>query len=656
MVEITPGTGRFFDNKRAAPPGPPLSITGEITLNFENASIREVVHVILGELLEENYVIDDAVNGSVTLQTSRPLPREALLETLESLLRLNGATLVEAENGVYQVRPREGALRGNGVPRTSPGGPWAPGMGVYIAPLEFIAANEMVKILEPFLTPNALVRVDPVRNLLILAGSRRELTQWQETIDIFDVDWVQGMSVALFTLHSTGVEEVMAELEQVIGLGSEAPMAGLFHLVPIERLNAILVLTPQPRYLEEAREWIKRLDRSSDTARTRLHVYRMQHVKASEVADLLTQMFSDGSGGTGGSTAPALAPGLEPVEIGAATGEDTSASPPEAPAARTVSLGGDEDNASGLQGETRIIADEANNALLIMASDRDFEQLQEALKQLDIPRLQVLVDATIVEVRLVDELRYGLQWFFTNSLPGGYDGEGILSQAAQIARTFPGFNYSIVDSAGRVRAVLDALAQDSLVNVLSAPSLMVLDNEEALIQVGDQVPILTSSSTSTVTSDPLTVNSISYRDTGVTLRVTPRVNAGGMVQLDVEQEVTDVTTTTSSNIDSPTLLQRLIRSTVAVQSGDTIVLGGLIRENSSRGKAGIPGLYKLPVIGPLFGSTQADVRRNELLVLLTPRVAENAGEARAITESFRQRMKGLEGRVRDATRRNLEMW
>jgi general secretion pathway protein D len=200
-----------------------------------------------------------------------------------------------------------------------------------------------------------------------------------------------------------------------------------------------------------------------------------------------------------------------------------------------------------------------------------------------------------------------------------------------------------------VRAVLSALAQDSRVNVLSSPSVMVLDNQEANIRVGDQVPIRTSESTSALTDDPVTVTSIQYRDTGVSLRVTPRVNAGGMVRLDIEQEVNDVSTTTSSGIDSPTIQQRLIKSTVAVQSGETIVLGGLIRETTGTDQSGIPVLYKLPVIGALFGATTVSTRRTELIVLLTPRVAHDAGEARAITEDFRRRMQGLESRVRTSS-------
>ena len=644
LIEMTPGTGQYFDSERAARWVSMDRSTGDFTLNFEGADLQEVVHFILGQLLEENYLLHPGVSGRVTLQTSRPLRREALLPTLEDLLRLNGATLVTGDDGLYRVLPRDGAMRGTTVPRTQPSGP---GLNVRIVPLRFIAAVEMVKILQPFLTPDALVRVDRARNLLILSGSRRELSQWQETIEIFDVDWLEGMSVGLFTLSNADVAEVVSELERVTDADSGTPLAGLFNLIPIPRLNAVLVITPQALFLEEAEVWIKRLDRSRDVHQARLHVYRMQHGRADEVAKLLTDVFGGEVHPAAPSPETELAPGMEAVEIGG--GRASRTTDREGGVAFEATVGNGDRQPGGVLGEVRIIADESNNSLLIMASERDYAVLEQALRQMDISPLQVLVDATIIEVSLTDDLRFGLQWFFTNRVDG-YQGRGILGDSADLARTFPGFNYSIVDSASQVRAVLSALARDSRVNVLSSPSVMVLDNRQAEIRVGDQVPIRTSETTSVVTDSPVTVSSIQFRDTGVSLRVTPRVNAGGMVRLEIEQEVNDVTSTTTSNIDSPTIQQRLIRSSVSVQSGDTIVLGGLIRETTSRDQSGVPGLYRLPLVGPLFGATSTSTRRTELIVLLTPRVAHDAGEARAITDDFRKRMHGLEGRVRDPGR------
>ncbi len=654
-AELYPGRGALIAPTLPDAGAASTTTAGDITLNFEAADLREVIKFILSDLLGENYLIDSRVQGQVTLQTSRPLARTALLPMLENLLRMNNAALVR-EAGIYRIVPVEGALRGASTRTVA-------GYTVRIVPLRYIAATEMQKILNPFLPAGGLVHVDSVRNLLILAGHPRELAQLQEMVDLFDVNWLEGMSVGLFRPEQVDVKTLAGELETLFGETSVGPLKGLFRLLPIERLNAILVITPQPDYLEQARVWIDRLDRVQQPVNTaRLHVYRMQHGRAEDIAAVLSEVFT-GQAPTRPPPAPELRPGLQPLGIGSGAsavntaplniGEPGGSSGSEAaPSSLTLSLtppNASDAQASGASaggaGNLRIVADKANNALLIMATPADYAAIEAAIRQLDIAPLQVLVDATIVEITLTDELSYGLQWFFEGGVQGNYSGRGRLSfdSAGAIAPRFPGFNYSIVDSANNVRAVLNALAVESKLNVLSSPSVMVLDNQEAIIKVGDQVPIRTSESTRLDTDQPVTTSSIGYRDTGVILKVNPRVNAGGMVILDIDQEVNDVSTTSDSGstIDSPTITQRKITSAVAVQSGETIVLGGLIRETRNDSESGIPGLHKIPVLGVLFGQTSKDVRRTELIVLLTPRVASNVAQAREITEEFRRKLDRL---------------
>lgn len=633
--EIVRGTGRFIDADAASRAVLVEESTGNVSLNFEAADLREVTAFVLGELLQLNYVIHEGVRGQATLQTSRPIEREALLPTLEQILRLHGVVVVPVD-GVYQIMPRDGALQGTVAPRVDLG---QPGFGVRIVPLRYIAAAEMEKILQPFLVPGAVLRVDRNRNLLILAGTRREMVQWLETIEIFDVDWLKGMSVGMFTLKHTDVVDVAEALQQILA-DPESPVFGMFRLVPVARLNMLMVVTPQAAYLDEARIWINRLDRGADTQTPRLYVYRMQNAAAADIADVLNQVYGSG---TTRSAAPALAPGLEPVEVGASGGREagTAGGRRGGAVAATVLGPGADGLGAALTDEVRVVADDRNNALLVLASPRDYDVIEAAVRQLDIPPMQVLVDATIIEVALTDELRYGLQWFFKNRV-GDYAGQGRFTtgDSAVLAPTFPGFNYSILDSAGMVRAVLSALAEDSRVNVLSSPSVMVLDNQSATIRVGDQIPIRTSESQGT-TEDARIVSTIQYRETGVLLKVTPRVTSGGMVVMEVRQEVDGVTRTTTSGIDSPTIQQRLVESSVAVQSGETVVLGGLIREVENFDSFGLPVLYRLPVVGPLFGTTSKSVQRVELLVLITPQVARDVSEAREVTEEFRRRMSGL---------------
>ena len=645
-----PGTGVFVAS--------PQTVTtvhgrGNITLNFENTNLREVIKVILGDLLSANYSVDASVQGAVTLQTSEPLSRDDLIPTLELLLRMNGAALV-AQNGLYNVVPRDSAMRGMLAPQLGNTGQALPrGYSVRIVPLTYVAAEEMQKILEPFTSPGNVVRVDTVRNLLILAGSGPELARLLETVRIFDVDWLKGMSVALFTPDFVDAETLSTELQTVFGEGGQSPLSGVIQFVTLERLNALLVITPRPQYLEKVSEWVERLDRDSGGVGQRLYVYRVQNGRAADLATVLSEVFLN-QGGAANVPPPELAPGLEALEIaspprpaaeGGEGAEPAVESAAATPAAFTPAslVGGD-----GVQisdgAEIRIIADEINNALVILATAQQYKQVEAALHRLDVSPQQVLVETTIAEITLTGDLKYGMEWFFTNGV-GDKTGQGLLDLSATgtgIGPLIPGFSYSIIDKAGAVRAVLNALAEDSRLNVISSPSLMVLNNQTANIDVGEEVPVVTQQQQSTVgTSSPI-VNNIEYRNTGVLLAVTPRVNAGGMVVMDVEQEVSQVVDEgTDTTTLTPTISKRSITTSVAVQSGQTVVLGGLIREQKIESRSGIPGLYNLPIIGPLFGATVDNQVRTELVVLITPRAVRNAADAAQVTDEFRSKMESL---------------
>ena len=289
----------------------------------------------------------------------------------------------------------------------------------------------------------------------------------------------------------------------------------------------------------------------------------------------------------------------------------------------------------------RIVADEDHNSLLIMATPRDYQKILSSLEELDIVPLQVHVEATIVEVKLEDTLEYGIEWYFKGS-PGRFSSEGAIGNVSNILTG--GFSWTMVDSASDVRAVLRAFADDSLVNVLSAPSVMVLDNHTAMIQVGDEVPTISQTESTGSVDDQgrqNVIQSVQYRNTGIILNVKPRVNPGGLVTMEISQEVSDAVNTEISGPDSATIQTRKIESTVAVQSGQTVVLGGLIRDRRSEAEGGVPGLYEVPIVGALFGSTNNEATRTELVVVLTPRVITNAKDAQDITDDFRVKMQGL---------------
>jgi general secretion pathway protein D len=642
-TQIIRGDGRFIDTEAArrvpADPAEP----GEVTLNFELADIRDVVKIIF-DTLEENYVIDPRVRGEVTVQTSRPLPRDALLPTLETLLRQVGAVLMRSE-GVYRVVPAATAATGGSVPRLM-GDNVPPGYGVKIFPLRYISAAEMETILRPFAPEGGILLVEPARNLIILAGTRQELNDLQETIEIFDVNWLQGMSVGFYPLDNIDAQEVTQELDQLFGPDSGLPFAGLFRFVPITRLNAVLVITPQADYLREATVWIERLDSSGGE---RLYVYRVQNSNAEYLASLLDSVFDVQTSG-GATPRPAtsgqVAPGQQTGRIGSGNEIANLAllqmdDNPDTPASEAPRV-----NAGRLDQQLRITADTENNALLIWASSQQYERVLAALRQIDVPKRQVLIEAIIAEVTLADELQYGLQWFFKNNRVGGqytgFGSQGLDGTSATIgdngALGEAGFSYALTDSAGLVRALLTTLAGDSLVRVLSSPQIMVIDNQQARIRVGDQQPVRGPRTIGT-DSNVLT-ETFQFKDTGVTLQVQPNINAGGLVTMDIDQEVTDVGPEDSAT-GQRSFLQRQFTSKVAVQSGETIVLGGLIRERQFTGSSGVPVLHEIPLVGGLFGTKNRDFGRTELVVLITPRVIADSREASQATAEIRERMRGI---------------
>lgn len=629
------GTGVFTGANPSAPVVTAATESEGIVLNFQNADIQEVVKAILGDMLGENYLVEQGVTGTVTTETSGGVAKEDLLTILELLLRQTQATLIK-DGDLYRVVPVATSLKGSLSPNAGRQRD-DPSFGLQIVTLRYIAVAEMQKILEPILRENALVHTNEKRNLIILAGTPTEQRRYLDTIAIFDVDWMAGMSTALFKLNFVEPEQIAKELEQALGGDGGKVMDGLVRLVPLERLNSLLAISPSRRAITEMQSWVRRLDAASDTADPRLYVFRLQNAKAVDVAAILNDVFHGESGNPGPREAE-LAPGLRPATLSSPDAEGERGGP----SSRSARVIADEGVSLRVGENVRIIPDETNNGLVIMATPKEYEIILAAIRKLDLIPLQVLIEATIIEVTLGDSLEYGVEWFFKNGLAGDKQGSGLLDLGAPgIGTVAPAFSYAVIDSLGDVRAAINVLATESDVSVLSSPSLMVLDNQAATINVGDEIPVPTRASISNIDPAAPTVNEIEYRNTGVTLEVTPRVNAGGLVTMEVNQEVSDAVNTTSSDLNAPTIQQRKITSTVAVQSGQTIVLGGLIRDNATDAQSGIPYLRNLPGLGKLFSSTTIATRRTELIVLITPRAVRNDDEARDVTREYSEKMRNF---------------
>jgi general secretion pathway protein D len=685
------GGDRFpvFESRGAATPAAAVSTggnaaaePGDISLNFVDTDIREIARVILGATLKLNYTIDPSVQGTATLEVGHPLPRSALLPALETLLNQNGATL-SVRDGIYRVMP----LAAGAVGSVVGAGPEIVGSGTQVVPLRYASAKDLVKVLEPYVAEGGKIGADPGRNALLVSGDPAVRQTLSGLIRAFDIDVLAGQSYALFPAGSSTPEKVAAELEKVFRSEGEGALSGVVRVIPMQRVNAVLVVSNQPRYIDDARRFLGLERRVEDATARAWHVYYVQNGQSSDLENLLQRAFTPGHVSPTPGPPGATAPGAQPLRMtstgfgaGAATGAAGSvaqggtrtggmitAEASDAagaagqreqanPAAEPLSASSEAE--AGTENRIRIIANRRNNALLVYATPSEYLVIEGMLRKIDIIPLQVLIEATIAEVTLNDTLNYGTQFFLGNKFAGTLTQAGPFTSTTTtatgtttttatggptvfsvggvpttIGNNFPGFVL-----ANGIREVINALSAVSQVKVLSAPQLMVLDNEPARLQVGSLVPVLTQSQQSTVAAGAPIVNSIDYRDTGVIMLVTPRVNSGGLVTLDISQEVSDVAQLTTGNIDSPTFDQRLIRTRVAVQDGQTVGMAGFIRDNDTQRNAGIPVLKDVPVLGSLFSSQTGSRERTELLVLITPHVVKDQRDARALTEDLRNQL------------------
>lgn len=634
-----------------------ISEAGDITLNFKAADLREFIRVVFEEILKQNYLIDPSIKGIVTLHTTYPVTQDAILPIMESVLQQNGAAVI-FQQGIYKVIPLEdapGQVNSPAVGKQPAAG--GAGYAVQIVPLRYVAASEIQKIITPLVPKGASVRIDQARNLLILSGPQSRINQMLRTVKIFDVDWFKGMSFGLFRLQYAEAATLVKELQSLIGEEGKSPLAGIVRLTAIERLNAILVVTHTPRYIDEVSTLINQFDWGTEgPPGRRLYVYHLKNSKAQKLASVLQSIY--GISGGGEKSAPSakisqLPPGERanvfqtaegisrqppPLAGTGAGGNYTRAAPLTGPQAGRVKLPASADahqQGLGTRSEINIIADEDSNALLVMASPRDYRGIESVIKQLDTLPRQVLIEATIAEVTLSDSLAYGVRWF----LAGGNTQLG-LNAPVPTSAGGDGLTLSTFASSLDAMLFIDLLASKTEVKFLSAPQVMVLDNHAATIRVGDQIPVTVRSSQSTADPNAPVVSEVQFRDTGTLLSVTPRINAGGLVTLEISQEVSlpgsEPAVGGGGNV---AISQRTINSTVIVQSGETVVLGGLILETHNEARSGIPLLMDIPWLGYLFSSTSEVVFRTELLVMITPQVIEDESAAQALIEEMRNKMK-----------------
>ncbi len=638
--ELFPGTNRFVPDTTTRHRKTKASGEGSYSLNFDDADLGEVAKVILGDILGQNYVLSPKVAGKVTLQTADPLSKEELIPTLEMLLRMNNAVLIK-DARIYHIEPATEALYSSNfaAPGTAAG---KEGYQVRVIPIRNVAVQDIVEVIKPLVQEKTILNIESARNILIASGTPDELGRVMDMVSTFDIDMLRGQSFGLFPLTHVSPETIIKELEGIFySKGGKDEENEFFRFIPVERLNAVMAITHQASYLKDIENWIFRLDRANAASGGGVNVYRAQNVNAEELASTLNEIFT---GAAKKEKTAKVAPGQNAAEV--TNKQPTEKQPKKSSASKSSTATGDTEVAN--VGEVKIISDAANNSVVIVATPQEYEVILPVIKQLDILPLQVLIDATVASVTLTDNLKYGIEWYLrqgNTAIGNGLSGVKLGDITTAAAAAFATGGLSVVQNSGSIQAILTAQADKGNVNVISSPSLMVLNNQQAKINVGDQVPIQTATSqlptTSGTTTGLLTSNSIQYKDTGVTLEVTPRVNANGMVILELHQIVSTVVPTTTGVTTSATINKQEIESSVAVQDGETIALGGLIKDNNSENKSGIPFLHDLPLIGPLFGNTTYTLTKNELVVLITPRVVKSKQDSRLVTDEFKRKLTGI---------------
>ncbi len=617
-------TGNVVNTRAQRPARPAAKETGTVTLNFENADLREVVKFIMTDLLEQNYILSD------------------LIPTLETLLKVNGAVMV-FDNDLVRILPLAEANRGNLAPKVGKIKQLKPGYEVRIIPLKYLSATEAQKNIEPFLPAGSLLQVDPVKNILTVAGTSSELANIQQTIDTFDVDWLKGMSIGVYRLQHVGVDEILPELEGLFGQGGSTPFAGLFQFVPMQRLNAVMVITRQASYLGEARRWLEKLDRTGSEDKERLYVYRVKNGRAEDLAGVLGNIFSVKNSPTVQVKArtASVAPGKQAATVNSQGNKGSNEVAPPKTKTTAAQTGKSSKTGNMIAGaEATISADEVNNSLVIKATPSNYDLVLQALRQLDVPKLQVMLDVVVAEINLTGSLSLGFNYWLQETEQKD-DNQGITfggPGATTIAGVKGGFAYTLNNIIpGRLNVAINALASKGLAQFLSTPSLMVVDNETATMNVGEKISIANNYTDANGNQ----VNGSSYLETGVNLSITPRVTADGSVQMTITQTVSRQSDSKGAQ-GNPNIYNREISSVVVANDKQTIVLGGLIQEQSDSSRSGVPVLQNIPGVGQLFRSTTRKKNRTELIVLITPRVSRNAAESLRITKDFRNRMKGLD--------------
>jgi len=617
------------------PTRPPDPRSGPgVVFNFDNADIYEVIRV-MAEVLKINYTIDPRVKGVVNIRTAGQITREEVFPIFQSILRLNGATAVKKDN-LYEIVPFSDAKKLSVSPtyHIEPGKPMAEGQYmIQIVPLKFIPVTEVSKILKPFLSDGADIVEHPPHNILILGDVASNVRKALDIITLFDLDIFTDLRLRIYPILNADVTEIAKEMERIFASFEVSVKSGRgvgITFTPISRINSLLVVSSIPGIFEKVEGWLKELDKApAEGTKLGVYVYYVQNSKAKDLADILKQIYM--------GVKEKKADFKEKVVETTPRGVRPSPTPTPTPSK--------EEPAAVPEGEINIVADETNNALVIKAFARDYKNILETIKKLDIYPRQVLIEVLLAEITLDDETRFGVEFMkLLDTASHGRFQQTIDIGTSTISGV--GLKYSIIETAGRFSAAIKAAAKDERLNVISSPHILASNNKEAKIQIGEAQPILTTTYTTTATATTNVVEgTIEYKDVGIIITVTPRISDGGLVTMEIaiEDSKVDITKLGSENnlLNVPLFKKKTAKTVLSVLEGQTIVIGGLLEDSKNVKRSGIPLLSKIPLIGSLFGTQEYEKDKKELILMMTPHIITDHLQSQAVTREFREKVEGI---------------
>jgi general secretion pathway protein D len=658
---------------------------GMISLNFDNADIFEVINA-LSDFLDINYIIDPAIKGKVNIHTTGEVDKQQLLAILETIFEMNNISVVK-QGDFYKILPSKDAQKQGvqvGIGRDLEKPDSMDRMTIQIMPLKYVPSGEVVKAIKPFSSKNGEMVEFTKANIVILFDTAANIQKIVKLVNIIDTDIFEQNEIRFFKIKKANVTDLAKELEGIFTpLGIEkATGKGIgLAIVPVERAGVVVAVCAIPGVLDQVQHWVEVLDTIDTDADEQIFIYFVENGKAEEIADILTQLYggesssrssdkTSGKGKSGKSSSSMSGSGSSSRSSrssrsgsGSDSRSSSSSSKTKAPA-----KGGASGKGSMLDNNVMIVTDETTNAIIIKSNAQEYAKIKDTIQRIDIMPRQVLIEVLIAEVILTGTTQFGIEWSLlqNNDKLGGYNGSSkygtsffpkdssgnagglynVITSGLDPTKT-AGAGFTYLFDSERLKAFLLAQAAEGKLNTLSTPNILIADNKDAHIEVGQEVPIVTSEYVpldtygggSGINNNSSTSRSIEYRNTGVILDVTPRINEKGLVAMDISQEVSNVAKTADSyNIGSPTFNNRKAETSVVVQNGQTVIIGGMIQDVTEATKNGLPYLNNVPLLRYLFGYTGDTYAKNELVIMLTPHVVKSIDEAASITQDYKEKM------------------